>query len=304
MDVTRRAFRTELEWAARVLVFAGLMFSAVPIDARQEDRAPASGRQGVAAREVQAPVNVETQSAEETRNDLHRILEQYAPSIVEVFKHDPSLLSNESYLATYPALAQFLARHPEVAHNPGYFFGGVRLYDWRPDPKSAAVDMWRDVAQGLIIFSVFLVVTGILAWLVRTLLEYRRWLRLSRVQTEVHTKLLDRLTANEDLLAYIQSPTGKKFLESAPIPVDAGPRSLSAPVGRILWSVQAGVVLAAGGFGLLYVSSNVVEDVAPAIFAMGVLAVAFGAGFVASAGIAYLLSQRLGLLEASSKAAE
>ena len=191
-----------------------------------------------------------------------------------------------------------------MAHNPGYFFGGVRLYDWRPDPKGAAIDMWRDVAQGLIIFSVFLVVTGILTWLVRTLIDYRRWLRLSRIQTEVHTKLLDRLTSNEDLLAYIQSPAGKRFLESAPIPVDIGPRSISAPVGRILWSVQAGVVLAAGGFGLLYVSGNVIEDVAPGIFAMGVLAVAFGAGFVASAGIAYLLSQRLGLLEASSKSAE
>jgi hypothetical protein len=303
MDATRRAFRTELEWAARVLVFAGLMFSAVPIDAKQEERAPAS-RPPAPVREVTPQLNVEARSAEETRADLHRILEQYAPSIVEVFRHDPSLLSNENYLATYPALSQFLARHPEVAHNPAYFFGGLRFDDWRRDPKTATIEMWRDLSQGLLIFSVFLVVTGILSWLVRTLVEYRRWLRLSRIQTEVHTKLLDRLTSNEDLLAYMQSSAGRKFLESAPIPVHVGPRSMSAPVGRILLSVQAGVVLAAGGFGLLYVSGRVIEDVAPAIFAMGVLAVAFGAGFVASAGIAYLLSQRLGLLEVPSKVAE
>jgi hypothetical protein len=299
MDRIQSMFRCELRWAARVLVFAAMMFSAVPIHALQPaDRDPAPRPPAT------APMAVEAQSADETRADLHRILEQYAPSIVEVFRHDPSLLTNETYLATYPALAQFLARHPEVAHNPGYFFGGVRLYDWRPDPKARAMDMWQDIAQGIIIFSVFLVVTGVLTWLVRTLIDYRRWLRLSRIQTEVHTKLLDRMTANEDLLAYIQSPTGRKFLESAPIPVDLGPRSISAPVGRILLSVQAGVVLGAGGLGLLYISGNVIEDVAPAIFAMGVLAVAVGAGFFASAGIAYLLSQRLGLVVAATKSPE
>jgi hypothetical protein len=47
---------------------------------------------------------------------------------------------------------------------------------------------------------------------------------LSKVQTEVHTKIVDRFTANDDLLAYIQSPAGSKFLESSPIHLDAGPR--------------------------------------------------------------------------------
>ena len=47
---------------------------------------------------------------------------------------------------------------------------------------------------------------------------HRRWSRLSKIQTDVHNKLLDRFTSNEDLLAYIQTPVGRKFLESAPIP--------------------------------------------------------------------------------------
>ena len=32
------------------------------------------------------------------------------------------------------------------------------------------------------------------------LVDHRRWLRQSKVQTEVHTKLLDRFTSNDDLL--------------------------------------------------------------------------------------------------------
>jgi hypothetical protein len=98
-------------------------------------------------------------------------------------------------------------------------------------------------------------------------------------------------------MAYMQTPAGRRFLEAAPIPVEAAPRTLGAPLGRILFSIQAGVVLAFGGFGLLYVSGQVIDEVAPGVFALGVLAIAFGAGFVVSAGIAYLLSQRLGLLE-------
>ena len=45
-------------------------------------------------------------------------------------------------------------------------------------------------------------------WLIKTLIEHRRWSRLSKIQTDVHNKLLDRFSANEDLLAYIQTPAG------------------------------------------------------------------------------------------------
>jgi hypothetical protein len=244
------------------------------------------------------------QSAEETREGLRRVLEQYAPSVVEVLRHDPSLLANEAYLATYPALAGFLAQHPAVAHNPGFFLGGIRTYDGPRDARAEAVHMWRNFVEALMIFAGFGLATGVLVWLIRTLVDYRRWLRLSRIQTEVHTKLLDRLTGSEDLAAYMQSSPGKRFLESAPIPMDAGPRAIGAPLGRILFSLQAGVVLVCGGLGLLYVSGRAIEEVATGVFAFGVLAIAFGAGFIVSAALAYFLSQRLGLLEPAARPAD
>jgi hypothetical protein len=157
--------------------------------------------------------------------------------------------------------------------------------------------MWQDVMQGAFILSIFLIFIGVLAWLIRTLIDYRRWLRLSRVQTETHTKLLDRLTSNDDLLAYMQSTAGRRFLELAPISLDAASRPLGAPLNRILWSVQAGVVLALGGIGLLVVSRRTVPEVAGPVMAVGILAIAVGAGFAVSAVVAWLLSRRLGLLE-------
>ena len=70
-------------------------------------------------------------------------------------------------------------------------------------------------------------------------------------------------------------------------------------MSRILWSVQIGVVLFAGGLGLLFVSNRVLEEVAQPLFSIGVLALAVGAGFVVSAGASFLLSRRLGLFESA-----
>jgi len=238
--------------------------------------------------------------AQEAREKLMEVLRQYPPSLAEVLRLDPSLITSEQYMATYPALANFVARHPEVARNPSYFFGTEHVRSWEDyGPRAESVRIWRDVIQGAQIFSVFAFVTGTIIWLVKMLVDHRRWLRLSKVQTEVHTKLMDRFSSNEDLLAYIQSPTGKRFLESAPIALDveAQPRNIGAPFGRIFWSVQAGAVLLLTGFGLQFVGQRQQwEEIGQPLSSMGILVVAIGLGFLISAAASYFLSRRLGLL--------
>ena len=152
--------------------------------------------------------------------------------------------------------------------------------------------------NGAQIFSVFAVITGTIIWLVKMLVDHRRWLRLSKVQVEVHTKLLDRFTSNDDLMAYIQTPAGRKFLESAPISVeDAQPRHVGAPFGRIFWSVQAGTVLLLAGIGLQIIGQRQQwDEIAQPLSSMGILVVAVGVGFLISAVASYFLSRRLGLL--------
>ena len=120
---------------------------------------------------------------------------------------------------------------------------------------------------------------------------------MSRVQTEVHNKLLERFAGTGDLMAYVQSSAGRRFLESAPIPLDPGPRTVAAPLGRILWSVQAGVVLSVVGVGFEVVSRRVIEDVGQPLALFGVLAIALGFGFILSGVVSYALSRKLGLLE-------
>jgi hypothetical protein len=242
-------------------------------------------------------VTVEQQDAQRTKEELSRLLEHYPPSLRSVLALDPGLLSNQSYLAPYPALVSFLNAHPEVARNPSFYVGEGSFPRSPQDHATQVLEMWKDTLAGLAVFAGFGMGIGLLVWLIRTLVDYRRWNRLAKVQTEVHTKLLDRFTANNDLFAYIQSPAGSKFLQSSPIMLDPAPRSVGAPLGRILWSIQGGVVLMAGGIGLQVVSARVADDASQPLHALGVLGIALGLGFLVSAIISFVISQRLGLIE-------
>jgi hypothetical protein len=241
---------------------------------------------------------IEQPDADRTRNELTQLLDRYPPSLHSVLALDPSLLGSQPYLAPYPALVSFLAAHPEIPRNPAFYVGKAPA---PPDRRAQFLDVWRDMMAGLAALTAFGMAIGLLTWLIRTLVNYRRWTRLTKVQTDVHTKLVDRFTANEDLLAYIQTPAGAKFLESTPITLDPGPRSISAPLGRILWAVQAGVVLIAGGVGLQIVSNHIVVDISQPLRAFGVLGVALGIGFAVSAVVSYFISRRLGLIEPVSR---
>lgn len=264
----------------------------------------AGARPGVAEQRGTAVVITDDQDAGQTRDRLRELLNRYPPALGRVLKLDPSLLASEAYLAPYPALAAFLAQHPEIARDPTYFLAFISV-PGSPSPsseRSEVISMWRNMVEGFTFFLVFLTITGTLAWLIKSLMDYRRWQRLSKIQTEAHTKLLDRFSSNEDLLAYIQTPSGRRFLESAPIPLNPETRPLAAPFSRILWSVQAGVVLTAGGIGLRWVSERVPVEMTTPLSVFGVLGISLGLGFIISAVVAFVLSQRLGLFEPAALA--
>ncbi|HEX6161311.1 MAG TPA: hypothetical protein VF111_14145, partial [Thermoanaerobaculia bacterium] len=135
-----------------------------------------------------------------------------------------------------------------------------------------------------------------LAWVVRTTIEQKRWNRLSRTQNEVHNKILDRFGSSSELLEYIKTPAGTKFLESAPIPLHTtASRSPNLPQARVLWSVQLGVIVAMAALGMMLVSGTMEKDDAQALFAMGVISLSIGLGFIGSAAVSLFLSRKLGL---------
>lgn len=280
--------------AARGVLVAGLTVFPWLVSAIADAQPNGLVRQGLAR---QSPAGAP--DARDTRDGLRAVLAQYPPTLAQVLRLDPTLLTKPDYLASYPALATFLNEHPEIARAPSFFFGEPMLRE--PDNiRYQAVRSMQDVMMGILGLSAFTVFMLSLGWLIRTGLADRRWQRLSKIQTDAHGKLLDRLTSHDDLVAYVQSPSGKRFLDAAPIILDETARApVSAPISRILWSVQAGVVLVAVGVGLFFAKNQVFEEIGSALYVMGIVALSLGVGFVASALVAYALSHRLGLMNAA-----
>src|SRR5712692_8182753 len=247
-----------------------------------------------------APAPIDEQNARDTRERLHQILEQYPPSVGQVLRLDPSLLAKQEYMATYPTLAAYITQHPEVAHNPVFFLGGPgggpQYYS---DMRTRVTSAVETIFIGLEVLIGVVFAIGTLAWLIRSAIDYRRWLRAMKIQTDAHTKIVDRLASNEDLLAYMQSAAGQRFLTSSPItppPMDQFSQPMSAPFNRILWSVQAGVVLTTAGAGLWPAKNGIFDEAAQAMQVVAILTMALGIGFVLSALASYGLSRQLGLV--------
>jgi len=290
---------------APLLALALFTFANAAESARQVQAAPGQpARPAPPAGQAVTPVaprvpvsSIPPVGADETREELQKVLGYYSPNLGRILAMDPLLLQNPAYLEPYPELVVFLSQHPEVSRNASYYFANFRPDDdTPPDRETQVFRMWNTMFQGFAIFLVFGTVTGALVWLVKTLVDYRRWYRLSKVQTEAHNKLLDRFTANEELLSYINTPSGKRFLESAPIMLD-GAGSVSSPLKRILWAVEIGAVLACGAGGILVARYNVPSELSQPLFVVGVFAASLGVGFIVAAVASFLISKRLGVLD-------
>lgn len=268
----------------------------VGVSTQSQPAAPAPSE----AAQIRPPVAVDI-DAEQLRVQFEEVLRRYPPEVGRILKMDPTMLGNGSYLSQYPALQQFVAAHPEVTRNPSFYLAAVRLPFESPrptDPQGRAMEMWGNIIENVSVFVVLVFVSSMIAWLIRTLLHHRRWLRMVRQQNEVHQKLLDRFAGTSELLGYIQTPAGRRFLEGAPVPVEGSSApAVAAPVNRMLWSVQAGIVLVVAGFGFQYVSGAVIAEVGQGLWAIGVLAVALGTGFILASVFSYMMSRRLGLLD-------
>ncbi len=247
------------------------------------------------------------------QDELLRLV-RVSPTLAEVVARDPSLLSNADYVSrNNPQLAQFLQAHPEIAQNPDfYLFNNLHGQDEQPSqtlerklwpemsqPPSASRGVDMELVQDGIPFLVFLCILGALLWLTHVLLENRRWNRIFKLQTDVHGRLIERFGTSQEVLTYMGTDAGKRFLEATPIAVGFERQApVPSPVARVLTPLQIGVVMTLLGIGLLSLRHSV-TDGSDALLVIGTVVLMPGLGFIISAGITWFLARHLGLMPES-----
>ena len=118
-----------------------------------------------------------------------------------------------------------------------------------------------------------------------------RRLKVARIQSEVHSRLIDKVGSSQEFLTFLESESGKQLVAS--IGIEQPSRN---PYNRILTSVQAGVILVCVSIALLVLGVNY-ADVAEGFKILGGLGLAVGVGFLISAGLSYRLSKSFELLD-------
>lgn len=154
----------------------------------------------------------------------------------------------------------------------------------------------------IIIVPAFFLMVG---WVVYVVVDGFRRRQQLRLATEFHGKLLDRIGSAKEFGEFLNTSGGAQFLDSLTIEREGGPHL------RILRALQTGLVCLALGVGLfLLIGSTTLTfgDVpgAPApefrgdeedgIAVVATIFTSIGVGLLLSAGAAYGLSKRLGLI--------
>ncbi len=121
--------------------------------------------------------------------------------------------------------------------------------------------------------------------------------RSVKYSADIQSKLLDRFTNNQELVAFLEGPAGTKFFESLHF-------DLADSVNRILNAVQLGMALLLFGFSLLGVRTTLgdrfIRDI---LLLVGAPAVGVGIGFLVSAIVSYRLCRAWGVVKENNDSA-
>ena len=134
---------------------------------------------------------------------------------------------------------------------------------------------------------IVMTIFGVFGWIVWTIATNIRRSKATRAVAELHAKLLDKCAASQELLGYLESEAGRRFLESASI-------SGTNPASRILNALQGGITLSLVGVALLTIRFYV-GNAEQFFLTAGAIAVAVGLGFLISAGGSYFLCKSWGI---------
>jgi len=147
------------------------------------------------------------------------------------------------------------------------------------------------MSDNLTISIVLSICACIFGWAVWVIAVNIRRSRSSKQILELHSRLLDRFSGNQDLIAFLEGESGRRYFEA----LESDVRD---PLSRVLNGIQLGVVLTLLGLALIVIRPVQADEVARNVLqTIGIPAIALGLGFLISSAISYHLSKSWGLLD-------
>ena len=129
------------------------------------------------------------------------------------------------------------------------------------------------------------------AWFVWIIFSTIRRYKIAKLQAEVQSKLLEKVSSSQELQAFAQTEPGKEMLASLNV-------ERTSPYGRIIGALQAGIIMTLVGLALLFLRSRV-SGAEEGFLVIGTIITVLGVGFGVSAAASYYLSKSFGLLNGS-----
>lgn len=136
-----------------------------------------------------------------------------------------------------------------------------------------------------VIMAIVLGIPTILAWIYKTTLEHKRFMKVLELKAEVNSRLLDRVGSDPAALEILRSDIQKRLFD---VKMPDGALGTSLPYSRMLTAAQAAFVLLSLGAGFL-ISRGFFDqrDEQEPFLVFGTLGLSLGVGTLLSAVAAF-----------------
>lgn len=133
------------------------------------------------------------------------------------------------------------------------------------------------------------VVIGFVIW---SFFKARQTKHMLEAQARFHDKILDRFGSSQDLIAFVQTPEGSRFIERF------GEQPAFNPLERSLTSIRTGIIITFLGAGMMTIGAmlGIRFDENGALL-LGLVGVFLGAGFLVAAYASHKLARQWGLFD-------
>jgi hypothetical protein len=135
-----------------------------------------------------------------------------------------------------------------------------------------------------------------ICFIVYTVFSSVRRYGIARTKANLQEKVLQRIDSSDALASLAANESGRRFLESITIEEN----KVSSPYGRILFGIQAGLVLFFFGIAMIFVQrfANVGF---PGFIIVGTGAIGLGLGFLTASAASLFVSRKLGLISPAAR---